>query len=125
MANPRSSSNSSSNGSKPPLGHTRESAPLLGSLNDGNANANGNAAELPHGSSGARDASSNEGVSGGQGLCRVFLVAIASTLCSVAFGYDVGVVSGCLADMTATLHLSQSTTNHNSARPALGFAKWR
>ena len=53
------------------------------------------------------------------GLWRVVLAASAATLCNVAFGYDVGVVSGSLDDMALTLKLN--TLQKEVATSGLNF----
>ena len=73
-----------------------------------------NAAAADHDDEGA-DASE----AAGGGVRRVALVAMLATLPSVAFGYDVGVVSGCLKDMAQTLSLS--TFEQECATSGLNF----
>jgi len=53
------------------------------------------------------------------GLNRVILAACSAVLCNVAFGYDVGVVSGSLNDMSRTLNLT--TLEKEAATSGLNY----
>eukprot|EP00040_Diaphanoeca_grandis_P030654 m.181717 g.181717 ORF g.181717 m.181717 type:complete len:525 (-) comp32079_c0_seq1:40-1614(-) len=61
----------------------------------------------------------NQGEAAKPSLTKVVFACCAATLCNVAFGYDVGVLSGSLADMSTSLDLS--TVEKEAATSGLNF----